>query len=469
MSVLHPPVWSDLQLGSAAERIEIYRAWAAYYGAVSQACGGGNNSGAFARVGAAPPRAIRSLDCSDGEEQQRRGGAICVNCGVGGCFVGTGETDASHEKLEEVVSGGSRAELPGASGVLGGSVLPGVDGHERARQFGNDCDGGRSVGAKGLGRLRDVDHADVQEASSLRKSDDVVENHGARGKNWERNKKNRDAQKDRKLRRKQMGNDWRHSQSARNSSVSVGGPGFESWLNGETSAGVEPEVESVEPSTFEVKTRKPEGFKEGFFVECSSDVRRQLRESRAAVLIAENKRREFEEKKKLERLQKQQDPVVELVGEMIRITRMTEQLKKQTKDSKISGWAETIADSLSKSTASSGPSSVPSVESVQKESALRSEGDCVEFDQDREVRLMNYNLRKVQLDRHFDALDGYGIEEHDRAYSMLKDEFSDVAKTEAERQSEIAVKRIADSLQQAGFDQYAIQDIIEKAGYEYDA
>jgi len=368
--------------------------------------------------------------------------------------------------------------------------------HRRCPAIGNSGDEGASgseVGSNDVGERVHDSGSDIREnqrdvsvvdggVSGAQAPDFVPSSgHGTRGKNWERNRKNREAQKERKRLRKQTGFDWRRSASSDRASVRATGPGVESWIGGSASSGKGlDEAKPGEKPQEDVCVRGraladkvalggSEGFKEGFFVECSSDVRRKLRESRAAVLIAENERREFEEKKKLERLKKQQDPVVELVGEMIRVTRMTEQLKKQTKDSKISGWAETIADSLSKSTASSGPSSVPSVESVQKESALRSEGECVEFDQEREVRLMNYNLRKVQLDRHFDALDGYGIEEHDRAYSMLKDEFSDVAKTEAERQSEVAVKRIADSLQQAGFDQYAIQDIIEKAGYAYDA
>jgi len=269
-----------------------------------------------------------------------------------------------------------------------------------------------------------------------------------RGPNYERNKKNRMLQKERRLRRKAAGDNWRS-------------PKAESCVGG---------VEEGTVKNSEVVRDRGVGFKEGFFVECSDATKRELRESRAAVLIAENKRRALEEVKRMERLEKKKDPVADFVWEMVRVTRMTEQLKKQTKDTKISGWAETIADSLSKSTASSGPSSVPSIESVQqKESALKSEGDCVPFDREREIRLMEYNLRKVQLDDYYEQLDGYGIEEHDRAYAALKNEFEDVSKSEIERQTESAVKKISDSMQQAGIDQYSIQDIMERAGFEYDA
>jgi len=262
---------------------------------------------------------------------------------------------------------------------------------------------------------------------------------GGRGANWERNKKDREKKKKQKELRAVV----------KDKSADEG----LAWRS----------------RRCEDRSQDKSDERRGFFSSCSDEIRTQLRESRAKMLIAENKKKESEAKERQRKIDSV-TPEVALVNELLRVTRMANQLKKQTKDQRIGGWAETIADGLTKSVAESAPSSMPSVDSVLKgDSALKSEGDCVEFDQGREMRLTEYNYRKIQLDNYFDELDGYGVEEHDRAYAKLRDEFEDVSKSDIERASEAAVNKISAAMQKAGIDQYHIQDIMQQAGFEYDA
>jgi len=206
----------------------------------------------------------------------------------------------------------------------------------------------------------------------------------------------------------------------------------------------------------------------GFFSACSSELQVELRESRARMLIAENKRKEavaLEQKKKLDSV----TPEVALVTEMIRITRMANQLKKQTKDQRVGGWAETVADTLTRSTAESAPSSMPSLKSVEEgSSALKSDGVEGVFDQARELRMMEYNVEKLRLDHYYEQEECVDVAEQTRNYSALKKEYADISMSEVERENAAAAERIAKSMSACGIDEYKIQMVLEAAGFDYD-
>jgi len=260
------------------------------------------------------------------------------------------------------------------------------------------------------------------------------------GPNWARNRKNREKKKENKKKGKLA--DDQVKSGPEHSSKSV-----PAWR-------VRGEVEA-----------RPAG--SGFFSSCSQDVQTRLRESRANMLIAENKKKELEalaRQKKLESV----TPEIEAVMQLVNLTRMANQLKKQTKDQHIGGWAETVANQLTKSAVESAPSSLPSLESIEKgDSALKSEGVCVEFDAERELRLLEYNLKKTRLDRYYEAVDCYSPADQEHEYRMLDHEYSDVTRSDAQRQSQESADKIAASMQKYGVDQYKIQDILVGAGFEF--
>jgi len=279
-----------------------------------------------------------------------------------------------------------------------------------------------------------------------------------RGPNYERNCANRENKKRKKLAKQK-------ARSMSGDAADCGNSG-----DGGVDKGDDTGVSRAQPAWRSRRVEEQQlgvGQRKGYFSECPVDVQAELRESRARMMIAENKRKEAEaidRKKKLDSV----TPEVALVSELIRVTRMANQLKKQTKDQVVGGWAETVADTLTRSTAESAPSSMPSLRSVEEgSSALKSDGVEAVFDQEREVRLAQYNVEKLRLDRYYDQVDGYGVEEHDNAYKQLKEAYSDVTKSEAERQNHACMLQIAASMQSAGMDQYKIQDIMEGAGFEY--
>jgi len=206
----------------------------------------------------------------------------------------------------------------------------------------------------------------------------------------------------------------------------------------------------------------------GYFSDCSGDVQSRLRESRAKMLIAENEKKEaeaIERKRKMDSV----TPEIALVTELIRVTRMANQLKKQTKDQRVGGWAETVADTLTRSTAESAPSSMPSLKSVEEgSSALKSDGVEGVFDQEREVRLAQYNVAKLRLDRCYEQEDCIDLVDQKKRYDALKFEFSDVSMSEVDRENALTADRIAKSMQDCGVDQYTIQAALEGAGFSYD-
>jgi len=147
-----------------------------------------------------------------------------------------------------------------------------------------------------------------------------------RGPNWERNKKNRDAQRDRKGRRKLLGQDWRGGR-----------------------AGVV-DVDDKQVCSDESK---------GFWNSCSPDVRQQLIDSKARMHIADNSRREKESLEKIDQLGSPEA----ILRRAMRFVGIAEECAKKENDTRVAGWAKTLATSYAESVARSVPSTLPSLES----------------------------------------------------------------------------------------------------------
>jgi len=99
----------------------------------------------------------------------------------------------------------------------------------------------------------------------------------------------------------------------------------------------------------------------GFFSELGEDTKKRLRESRARMMIAENERKTKEAEEKLKYLE---SPLA-LLATAMKTMRVAEQCAEKQGDHRIAGWARTVADSYAESVAKSAPSSVPSLESVK--------------------------------------------------------------------------------------------------------
>lgn len=168
---------------------------------------------------------------------------------------------------------------------------------------------------------------------------------------------------------------------------------------------------SVQPPVFPVRR--------GYFSELDSSVQRELKESRARLLIEKN-RLDLARAKEAVRVIDPESPEY-IVKEMIRVTGLANNLKKKTADAKIGGWAETVADSLTKSVAEGAPSSVPTLESVgYGKSALRSSDGSVS------ERATQYEERKVRIAEAFDLATVELPGEREEALEDLKVEFADV-------------------------------------------
>jgi len=192
-----------------------------------------------------------------------------------------------------------------------------------------------------------------------------------------------------------------------------------------------------------------------FFSGCSEELKKNLRETRAQALVEKNKldavqalrRREELEAVSVEQL---------LVKQLTNAAKMSNQLKKQTCDAKLGGWAETVADSFTKSVAEKAPSSVPSLESVgYGKSALKSsDGSFIS-----ETRLAEYKERYRQFELGVQEMESFVASDYDDALRALKNEFEDVAYTAEERIERNLIEKLVEKMQYAGLGSAVIEDV----------
>jgi len=162
--------------------------------------------------------------------------------------------------------------------------------------------------------------------------------------------------------------------------------------------------------------------RQGYFSTLETSVQQELKRTRAELLIQRNKVSLARAKAQSKSMDPESPEYI--VREMIRITSLAVNLKKKTHDQQIGGWAETVADGLTKQVAASAPSSVPSLESVGLgKSALKSSdgSDSVES-----ARRVEYERRKDDLCAQFERQAVIMPEEEEVAFKILDDEFADV-------------------------------------------
>lgn len=144
----------------------------------------------------------------------------------------------------------------------------------------------------------------------------------------------------------------------------------------------------------------------GFFSQCEDDVKSQLRETRAALLVARNKRELAEEERKLKQLG---SPIAHL-KDAVYCVNLADRLKKKENEHHVVGWAKTVAEGYAETIARSVPSTVPSLESVPFDVELSSEV------RKKQQMLKLYEKELKQLEEDYD--DGFGMENQD--YDSIK-------------------------------------------------
>jgi len=174
--------------------------------------------------------------------------------------------------------------------------------------------------------------------------------------------------------------------------------------------------------------------KHGYFSECPLDVQKELRDTRAQLLIARNKKDLGMVEKQIAQANSQEA----VVKDCLRMLRITEQVKKKAAESRVGGWAETIADSAVVSFASSVPSSVPSLESVGIGRSALSSAESSEgaLDSAQKLRKLEYEARKAVLVSDFEEHGGF-LHSHERVLEILADEYEDVLLTPLELEKKL--------------------------------
>lgn len=337
---------------------------------------------------------------------------------LGGCIDGSVVTEACEGFDAKVVDGSRLSSLvdqfgldnsvdvaqESARGSIGG--LAGCD-------VGRGCGGLRGDVPVGSGAGGNADASDGNGPVESVVCDSLP-GRVRRGPNYERNKRSRDAKKRSKAKLHDVSKDWRADRALKQAAVG----------------------------------------RVGFFSECDDGVRKQLRESRAKLLIVENNRKAAEEELKLKRCLSPQS----LVRELISVTSMAAQLKKQTKDHAIGGWAESVVDHLTRSVAESAPSSVPSLQSVGVRDSVSSGGSV--FDAVRELRMTEYKMMLSRVESSFEQMEAYSEQEYDDSILEIKEMYSDVAYTVAEREARAMSRKVSEAMYAVGMGYEKVDEVV---------
>jgi hypothetical protein len=223
-------------------------------------------------------------------------------------------------------------------------------GSERVGGSGLVVDGDRGVAGRdaGAGAVRVCADDRAVGGAAAAPSSPGTSTGVVRGPNWERN---------------QVWKKARREQRARRRRSSVAAPAVAVEV---------PVVSAVE------KEVKPPRWNRGYFSDMPDDVQKKLRETRAKLLIAENERKLREEEQRVKYL----DSPMALVESAMRAVAMAEKAAKKVNDSKVMGWAQTVATSYAESISGTSGSlpksglkscSVPSVSAPLSSSASQAD------------------------------------------------------------------------------------------------
>jgi len=177
----------------------------------------------------------------------------------------------------------------------------------------------------------------------------------------------------------------------------------------------------------------------GYFSECPAGVQEELRNTRAELMIARNKHDKVLVEKKMEEL----DSSVRLVERTLKVLRLQKDLAKASEKTnmRVGGWAKTVLTDASEeyvNKAASRPgSSLPSLDSIPVETV-----PTVQSDRDFELRMANYKLAIVALDKEADGVSWCDNQEYLRARNAIDMEYADVALTGEERIKRQVVEKV---------------------------
>jgi len=154
--------------------------------------------------------------------------------------------------------------------------------------------------------------------------------------------------------------------------------------------------------------------RKGFFSDCDDDVQKDLRTSRARMLIAENNRKAVV----AERASDVNSPEF-FARDILRVMDLQKRIN-AVKDAKVGKWAGAVVESVVQTIASSAPSSVPSLEEVGF-GVEASESSAGLSD-----RAIKYKAEVLMVNEHFDTIDAYYPEARVEAVASIREEFADV-------------------------------------------
>jgi hypothetical protein len=167
--------------------------------------------------------------------------------------------------------------------------------------------------------------------------------------------------------------------------------------------------------------RDPRGGAGGrsFFSGLSCDVREQLKESRAKMLIAQNKRRAREEEDKLESLK---SPVA-AVERAIRAVVAAEKAAAKANNSKVAGWASAVITSYAETVAKSVESTEGSFDSFVWSATS---GGTAATSGGVSAREAEYKAKLASLREAYESMTAYFPADLERDMRELRDEYADV-------------------------------------------
>jgi len=250
-----------------------------------------------------------------------------------------------------------------------------------------------------------------------------------RGPNWERNRLAKEEKKKKKKRQ-------RERKEKLNS---------ETWRSGGS---------VVEVKTSGFRPSGGEGGRRGYFDDLEGSVVQELKQSRAKMMIAENKRKAKEAEEKLKHLE---SPLA-LLATAMRAVRVAEQCAKKQGDQRVAGWARTVAESYAESVAKSAPSSVPSLDSV-KSTVSVSSADI------KAARQAEYAKKKKDILESYEEMEVFSPAVLKAMMENLDDEYEDVNLTIEEQVKKTLINPLSTAMSRVcGIGPEKIQQIFHFAG-----
>jgi len=132
----------------------------------------------------------------------------------------------------------------------------------------------------------------------------------------------------------------------------------------------------------------------GFWASCEEEIRKELIESKARMHIASNNKKAAEDVRRLDHLRSP----AQMLKDLMKIVELAGESAKQQNDSKVAGWAATVAQSYAESVARSASTSVESFDAFVAASGGSSTVVDVQVHEDVIRQLQEEKKRNVELE-----------------------------------------------------------------------